>query len=225
MTSNPRTDEGVHDSGGGLMARKKVCTLAVLAMIIAFGLISASTTSVSSSPAGSSLTAEVVDKLGEVKLTFTLWQAVLAPGQSLGMNLTVANIGNRTIGLWSPMGVGIFNFIVYNDSNSNLFEWLLNGVFFMAVFPLTLNPGDSFSWYLSWDQTCGQNGSSEGVRVSPGEYHIIGQLLSESTVLLQTEPLNVYISGPSQIQVIVIVGLAVSVPVVTLVAAALTRKK
>jgi hypothetical protein len=88
-----------------------------------------------------------------------------------------------------------------------------------------LDPGDSFESVLVWPQTWNQTDrNNEGIPVSSGIYSIVG-LWND----YETGPLRVFIVEPivepNPSPAIVIVGLAVAMPVVILVAAVLVTKK
>jgi hypothetical protein len=136
-----------------------------------------------------------------LKLTMTLEKTEYTIGEPVNITLTITNISNQT----TTIGLSAYNdfdFRVYNGTNSTLYQWSNRwiGVAVPQVIWLeTLNAGESLSENLAWSQTCYNTGLSEGVPVSPGEYHIVGQIgsiLSGKNSTIETTPIQVTIVKP-----------------------------
>jgi hypothetical protein len=155
--------------------------------------------------------------------TMTLQKAVYATGEPVNITFTVTNISNQnmTIVRWAYE----FDFVVYDRSNSGIYQWSRFKAFIEMLWWVFLDPGDSFESVLVWPQTWNQTDrNNEGIPVSSGIYSIVG-LWND----YETGPLRVFIVEPivepNPSPAIVIVGLAVAMPVVILVAAVLVTKK
>jgi hypothetical protein len=164
---------------------------------------------------------KVVDGL---RLTMALQRSTFKTGELINITFTVMNIGSQTVECTRSLPE--FDIIVYNSSNSNLYQWTSDKAFSTIVLETSLDPGDSYTSILDWPQTCNQTVyNNERVPVSPGQYSIIGLFLHFK---LQTSPLRVSISTDKPVSMIVtvgVVGIGIMVPVVTLLAAVLTKKK
>jgi hypothetical protein len=184
------------------------------------------TLTVKPAAAGTPLVAEkVVDGL---KFTMSLQNTTFKPGEPINITFTVTNIGRQTISYVHSFPE--FDFIVYNSSISNLYQWTSFKMFPMIVWNTHLDPGKNYTSVLTWPQTCNQTVyKNEGVPVSPGQYSIIGLFLHFG---LQTTPLQVSIgtvdTGTCKPVSMMVasggVGVGIAVPVVILLAAVLTKK-
>lgn len=206
----------------GSFISHKTLALALVAVILGFGVVVALTCTVKPVVADTALVAgKVVDGL---RLTMAIQKTAFKTGELINITFTVTNIGTQTVGYTrSPPE---FDFIVYNSSNSNLYQWTSNKIFIAIILVTFLDPGDSYTSILNWPQTCNQTAyNNEGVPISPGQYSIIGLFLHFK---LQTSPLRVSVSTDKPVSMIVamgVVGIGIMVPVVTLLAAVLTKKK
>jgi hypothetical protein len=124
-----------------------------------------------------------------LELTMTLEKTEYNLGEPINITLTIKNISNQTINFgYSAM---TFDFLVYNDTNHDLYRWSSFQIFPQIIVNTPLDPGESLARVLVWQQTCNKTMSSEGVPVSPGTYSIIGQ-----SGTLQTTPIQVSIVKP-----------------------------
>jgi hypothetical protein len=87
-----------------------------------------------------------------------------------------------------------FNFEVYNDSNSLVYQWSNFRAIaqFIAIEPFPA--GESMSQNFTWLQTCNFNASVIGDQVSAGTYYVVGQ--TGPTYGLQTTPIQITIVKP-----------------------------
>ena len=134
----------------------------------------------------------------QLGLQMTLQKTNYSLGEPINITLTLTNISNQT----ATIGLSAYNnfdFQVYNDTNSILYQWSNRwiGVAVPQVIVLeTLNPGESLSQNFVWNQTCHNNGLSEGVPISPGIYYIVGQIgsvLSGKNSTIETTPIQITI--------------------------------
>lgn len=145
--------------------------------------------------------AEVVDEQLGLNLTMTLEKTAYTLGEPINITLTLTNISNQTTTI-ELSAYNNFDFRVYNDTNSTLYQWSNRwiGVAVPQVIWLeTHNAGESLSQNLAWDQTCYNTGLSEGVPVSPGAYYIVGQIgsvLSGKNSTIETTPIQVIVAQP-----------------------------
>jgi hypothetical protein len=110
-------------------------------------------------------------------------------GEPVNVTLTIQNISNQTIDFgYSAM---TFDFQIYNDTSHELYQWSSFRIFPQIIVNTPLDPRESLSRVLIWQQTCNRTISSEGVPVSLGTYSIIGQ-----SGTLQTTPIQVSIIKP-----------------------------
>jgi parallel beta-helix repeat protein len=108
-----------------------------------------------------------------LRLTMTLEKTEYVLGEPVNIMLTITNISNQTI-TFGLYWANDFDFRVYNDINNPIYQWSDRwiGVAHPAIVRLvTLNPRESLSENLSWQQT-----NDGGVPVSPGTYYIIGRI-------------------------------------------------
>jgi hypothetical protein len=131
----------------------------------------------------------------------TLQKTQFSLGEPVNVTLTVTNISNQTTTFVDFPSY--WNFLVYNDTNSGLYQWLLSG----RGFPLLgtnvlLDPGMGFTnEVLVWPQTCNRTVSQDGIPespVSPGTYYIVGEYgnLANALYKLQTTPIEITIIQP-----------------------------
>ena len=128
-----------------------------------------------------------------LELSMTLEKTVYRLGEPISIPLTISNISNQTI----TFGMSYWNdydFHVYNDTN-DIYWYSINeasGAIPNVIWLVTLNPGDSTSWTLVWQQT---DFSSQPV--SPGTYYIVGVVGAPffygETPSLETTPLQITI--------------------------------
>ena len=129
-----------------------------------------------------------------LKLTMTLEKTEYSLGEPINITLTITNIGNQTVNF--SLAPSNWDFLVYNNTNDTVFEWLKSGrAFPMWVENVPLDPGMSLAEIFTWPQTFwiwNTTGVSGGM-VSPGTYYIVGQYSAYS---LQTTPIQVTIVKP-----------------------------
>jgi hypothetical protein len=129
---------------------------------------------------------------GELQLTLVLEKTVYSLGEPVNLTVTITNISKQTLN-FTHTGLD-FNFKVYNDSNSLVYQWSN-----FRVIPLfvTIEPfpaGESMSQSFTWLQTCNFNTSVVGDQVEAGTYYIVGQ--TGSAYGLQTTPIEIAIVKP-----------------------------
>jgi len=136
-----------------------------------------------------------VDEQADSRLTMTLQNTNFSFGEPISLTLTLTNISNQTIEYgWDSL---MFDFRVYNSTNSNLYDWWDTQAFVNLEFTTALNPGESISSAnvdeaLIWPQTYNPGPVSEGSPVSPGTYYIVGYAMTSPFV--QTSSIQLTIS-------------------------------
>jgi len=137
-----------------------------------------------------------------LQLTMTLQKTNYSLGEPVNMTFTITNISNQTI-LLSQYAAYQFGFIVYNDTNNNLYQTSLNFPLYpnnpggLDIIPFSLNAEESFTETLVWGQTCNNTIYSEGVPVSPGTYYIVGQtgyIFNMNGLTIETTPIQIVIA-------------------------------
>ena len=128
-----------------------------------------------------------------LELTMMLEKTVYTLGEPISITLSISNISNQTI----TFGMSYWNdydFHVYNDSK-DIYWYSINEVGALipdVIWDITLNPGDSTSWTLVWQQT---DFASEPV--CPGIYYIVGVVgppfFYKENPTLETTPLQITI--------------------------------
>ena len=126
-----------------------------------------------------------------LELTMTLERTNYTLGEPINITLTIINISNQTVNF--GYSARTFDFRVYNDTNSTVYQWSSFRVFPLFIVDTPLNPGESLARVLVWQQTCNRTMSSEGVPVSPGTYYIIGL---SGVLQMQTTPIQISIVKP-----------------------------
>jgi hypothetical protein len=148
----------------------------------------------SSPPPPLSLTPTAEGVNDGLKLTVTLGKTEYTLGEPINITLTITNISNQTVNF--SLAPSTWDFLVYNNTNNTIFEWLKSGrAFPMWVQNVPLDPGMSLADVFTWPQTFwiwNTTGASQGL-VSPGTYYIVGQY---STYSLRTTPIQVTIVKP-----------------------------
>jgi hypothetical protein len=140
----------------------------------------------------------VNEQLG-LQLTMALQKTTYSLGEPINITLTLTNISNQTTTI-ELSAYNNFDFQVYNDTNSILYQWsnCWIGVAVPQVIWLeTLNAGESVSANLAWNQTCYNSGLSKGVPVSSGTFYIVGQIgsiLSGKSSTIETTPIQIAIA-------------------------------
>lgn len=211
------------------MISSRAHALFMLAVIVAVGMLTTSCLIAKPSTAHTRPVTEIVTEQDGLRFTMALQNNTFKVGEPINITFTVTNIGSQTITYWRSEPE--FDFRVYNLSNNKLYQWTLFKMFPMIIWSTSLNPGDNVTSVLVWPQTCNQTVyNNEGVPVSPGQYFIIGFFVKFG---LQTSPLQVNIGqintgAYEPIQMIVkvgVLGAGLAVPVLVLLAAALTKKR
>ncbi len=137
-----------------------------------------------------------------LQLTMTLQKTNYSLGEPVNMTFTITNISNQTI-LLSQYAAYQFGFIVYNDTNNNIYQTSPNFPLYpnnpggLDIIPFSLNAEESFTETLVWGQTCNNTAASEGVPVSPGTYYIVGQtgyIFNMNGLTIETTPLQIVIA-------------------------------
>jgi len=136
-----------------------------------------------------------------LQLTMTLEKTEYSLGEPISMTFTITNISNQTMSLLH-YGVGAFNmfeFRVYNDTDNSVWSQIYP-VFAVnpggpIVASTLLNPEESLTGVLVWEQTCNNTAFSEGVPVSSGTYYIVGQIgpIFMNGLTIETTPVQVTI--------------------------------
>jgi hypothetical protein len=135
-------------------------------------------------------------------LTMTL-KPLYRLGETVDIALEFNNLSNQTatFGVVNPLAnQDIFNFEVYDDTNSTAYSslWPPNtgGVHYLPptlpiIFVIPVDPGQSLNTELSWQQ------EGWSTNVLPGTYYIVGQIGSlddgEFNVALETSPMQITI--------------------------------
>jgi hypothetical protein len=144
---------------------------------------------------------EGVSELFGLELTVTLNKTVYLVGEPLNITLKVTNISNETIE-YSSASTLIFDFLVFDAKGNWIYQWSIGKAFAQIIIPITLNPGDSETEVLVWDQTC-NTGAVGGV--SPGTYYIVGMTgtcyMGDLKFQLQTAPVQITIVGPFDVTI------------------------
>ena len=133
-------------------------------------------------------TAIGVDEQDGLELTMKLEKTEYGLGESINITLTITNISNRTINF--TLAPSYWDFLVYNDTNNDIYQWLSSRVSPLWVMNVPLDAGAGLTNVLVWPQTCNATVVSEGVPVSPGTYYIVGRYG------FQTTPIQVTIVKP-----------------------------
>jgi hypothetical protein len=166
--------------GGDLLDRNDTLGLAVLALVFTTGLVIV----LSSGDTYSLQTPLAVGYVqGGLRYSVALQKTTFNIGEPVNVTFTITNVSNKNITNWHS--AWDFDFVVYNGSNSKLFQWSAFRVFPMIIWGSTLRPGDSFESVLVWPQTCNETQNSGGVQVSPGNYFIVGILYGVKTLPLE----------------------------------------
>jgi hypothetical protein len=121
----------------------------------------------------------------------TLNKTEYSVGEPINVTLTITNTSNQTLNFY--YSAWSFDFLVYNATNKNIYQWSSFQVFPQFIADLQFSPGESLTRVLVWPQTCNKTMSSEGIPVSPGTYYIVGLASSPK---LQTAPIQVTIVKP-----------------------------
>ena len=138
---------------------------------------------------------------GGFQLTMTLQKTKFSLGEPVNITLTVTNISNQTVQFYDF--ASYWDFLVYNDTDNGLYEWLGSGrAFPMSAETFTLDPGIGVTnEVLVWPQTSNstrENGVPAS-QVLPGAYYIIGEYgtnWGNPLYKLQTTPIEITIAQP-----------------------------
>jgi hypothetical protein len=126
-----------------------------------------------------------------LELSMTLQGTEYRLGDPINVSLTITNVSNQTVNF--SLTASSWDFLVYNDTNSSVFEWLNSGRYFPFLFAnVPLDPGMSLMNTFTWPQTFWNTTTASGSQVSPGTYYIFGQYGHS----LQTTPIKIIIVGP-----------------------------
>ena len=145
-------------------------------------------------------TRAAVNQTVGLQLTMTLQKTNYSLGEPVNMTFTITNISNQTI-LLSQYAAYRFGFIVYNDTNNNIYQTSLNFPLYpnnpggLMVGAYFLNAEESFTETLVWGQTCNNAAVSEGVPV--GTYYIVGQtgyIFNNIGLTIETTPIQIVIA-------------------------------
>ncbi len=145
-------------------------------------------------------TVDGVDQQLGLQLSMTLQKTNYSLGEPVSILLTITNVSNQTVSFTLGPSGNQFDFHVYNATNSNIYWYTsiwLGGVFPLFLVLETLNPGESLSSSLVWQQTFSHSLESGGIPVSPGTYYIVGRIgppffISENSTL-ETAPTQITI--------------------------------
>jgi hypothetical protein len=176
------------------MTLKKLILFSVLTVLVGVGVVYAlgvftnevkfkNSISIQTLP-----TAKGVDEQDGLELTMTLQKTEYSLGELINITLTITNISNRTINF--TLAPSYWDFLVYNDTNNDIYQWLSSRVSPLWVMNVPLDAGAGLTNVLVWPQTCNATVVSEGVPVSPGTYYIVGRYG------FQTTPIQVTIVKP-----------------------------
>jgi hypothetical protein len=180
------------------MTLKRLILFSILTVLLGLGVVCAlsfvvlpfsTNMSSNSQRLPSATTAEGVDD--GLKLSMSLQKAEYGFGEPINVSLTITNVSNQTVSF--SLAPSSWDFLVYNDTNNSVFEWLYSG----TVFPLwienvPLDPGMSLANTFAWPQTFWNTTTYSGSQVSPGTYYIVGRYAHS----LQTTPIQITIVGP-----------------------------
>jgi hypothetical protein len=180
---------------GLIVSFKRLILLSALTVLLGVSLVYAvSYTFKPKNSAQTLTTAEAVDEQDGLELNMTLEKTEYSLGEPINITLTITNISNQTINL--TVGDPFFDFRVYNDTNSDLYEWSWSQISLNIEWsPLPLGAEESLTNRLVWPQTWNDMVFSEGVSVSPGTYYIVG-LVFDLPHGLETTPIQVTIVKP-----------------------------
>jgi len=139
--------------------------------------------------------AEGINEQFGLKLTVALERTEYQLGEPINITLAITNIGNETITYAISHGGNRFDFRVYNETLSNIYQWSWGGLFAAHWDEITLNPGESLAvgqiggvfhthtGYWVWTQICNNDKyvpqslwpASDGIPVAAGKYYLVGQ--------------------------------------------------
>ena len=198
MFSQP-SSEGQHEpSSNRHSARKSVRTvlivllLVVIVVLLTFAVVLSGRSITKTLPSSPSPTVAATGSAGSLKITLTLLKTVYNLGEPVNLTVTISNISGQTVN-FTHTGLD-FNFQVYNDTNSLVFQWSNFRAIpqFVAIEPFPA--GTSMSQNFTWLQTCNFNASVIGDQISAGTYFIVGQ--SGLAYKMQTSPTQITIVKP-----------------------------
>jgi hypothetical protein len=172
---------------------RKLILLSALTMLAGVGLVYALSLNFGSSSlhSDSIVTAEGVDEQVGLKLSMMLQKTEYNLNEQINTTLTITNISNQTINY--SYSQPNFDFWIHNDTNNDIYHWSSFQFFPDYVINVPLKTGEGLTGVLTWPQTCNKTIDSEGVRVSPGTYYIVGQ---SPMYGLQTTQIQVTIANP-----------------------------
>jgi hypothetical protein len=142
---------------------------------------------------------------GGFQLTLTLQKTEFSLGEPVNITLTVTNISNQTVQFYDFSSW--WDFLVYNDTDNALYEWLLDSghalLFSGTTYSLDPNMGVTYE-AMVWPQTCNSTETETGwngvlTPVLPGTYYIVGEYGNfggNPEYKLETTPIQITIAQP-----------------------------
>ena len=124
-----------------------------------------------------------------LELTLSLEKTVYNVGEPVTVTLTITNVSNQNVS-FTHTGMD-FDFLVYNDFNSLIYQWSIGKAFPQFVTIISLKPGENVTATYVWSQTSNIPMSTGAAQVPPGTYFIVGE--SSPRYGLQTAPTQVTI--------------------------------
>jgi len=179
------------------MALKRLILLSALTVVLGFSMVYALSCKLKIKNSTLTIsTARGVDEQAGLELTMQLEKTEYNLGEQISITLTITNIGNQTINF--PYAAWTFDFRVYNDTNSTIYQWSSLRIFPMHIIDTPLDLGTGLTNVLVWPQTSNRTVDSEGVPISSGTYFIVGLAhgLADYEYEIQTTPIQVTIVNP-----------------------------
>src|SRR5207249_9987617 len=97
--------------------------------------------------------------------------ATLDDGRVVEVALTAVHTGGAPVGVTFTSGQRV-DLVIRRPRGDAVWRWSHDKAFIQVIQPLTLQPGQSLSFKIPWDQT-----DYQGLRVDPGPYEAVAVFL------------------------------------------------
>lgn len=129
---------------------------------------------------------------GHLRLDASLPHAAYGPGEQVEVTLRARNAGSAPISITFTSGQR-FDLIVRRPRGDEVWRWSHDKAFIQVFGTVTLQPGETLSYQVAWDQQ-----DYQGRRVDSGSYQAVAVFMGRAGTQreIRLPPLTFTIAGP-----------------------------